>query len=110
MTNNQINTRYRLTKEQILDERPHACYNCGIPRFITPSHTIAQKDCKNYGHPELIWDEDNIELLCIPCHERWERRDRTLKIFPRLIKYVEDTCNRLKIEGLYERYQYTSEK
>jgi 5-methylcytosine-specific restriction endonuclease McrA len=110
MNQAHINRKYQQVKKEILETRPHFCRECGTPMFLTPSHTIAQKDCKNYGHPELIWDPANIEILCVSCHERWERRDPSLKIFPRLMKYIAYITPDLGMGEVYQRYSLTSKR
>jgi 5-methylcytosine-specific restriction endonuclease McrA len=104
LNQSQINSRYAKTKERILQERAACCANCGTTSFLTPSHTIAQKDCKNYNYVELIWDENNIEILCVQCHDRWERRDKGLNIYPRLMEYIKNT-----IPEVWSRYKMTAE-
>lgn len=63
--------------KKIDTEREPVCCGCGrggIP--LSHSHIISRKRCKEIGKPELIYDEDNIELECFfdnrSCHHVWE--------------------------------------
>lgn len=105
MKQSSINQKFTAVKKDILETRRHVCANCGGSAFLTPSHTIAQKDCKYYGVYELIWDERNIEILCVTCHQNWEC-GRKSNISPRLLEYVKGISEKIKTPELYQRYKY----
>lgn len=81
---------------------------------LTPSHTIAQKDCEQYGHPEAIAEEENIECQCQACHVRWESGDPKLPTYERRMAYVRRKAQEWDTPELYNRYlnkgPYTLEK
>lgn len=53
-------------------KRPHICENCTIYLGEEPK-TFYFSHIKSKGaHPELRLDENNIELLCLECHQAWE--------------------------------------
>ena len=73
-----INRELVKTYQKIDIEREPICQGCGSGnKPLSHSHTISQKKCKELGKPELISDENNIELECFgtseSCHEKWER-------------------------------------
>lgn len=63
--------------KQIWEIRPHYCTNCGkwlgsILNVSFFSHIRSKGAC-----PELRLDPNNIELLCVECHQKHEFGDRT---------------------------------
>ena len=61
-------------------KRVHICENCTISLGNEPK-TFYFSHIKSKGaHPELRLDENNIELLCLDCHQAWEfNRDNYYK-------------------------------
>lgn len=57
---------------QIWMERPHYCQHCAKP--LGPAmHSYYFSHIKSKGaHPELRLDPDNIQLLCLPCHNKYD--------------------------------------
>ena len=58
--------QWRRARAAYLDARHHVCERCGGPativhhrRYITPA---------NVGDPSVTLDPDNLEALCIDCH------------------------------------------
>jgi len=74
----RIKNELRKVYAEIDVEREPVCQGCNRgDKPLSHSHTISQKQCKNLGKTELIWDKDNIEIECFGsnkhCHEKWER-------------------------------------
>lgn len=71
---------YRLKKvyDQIDTSRELVCAGCNRNEALSHSHTISRKKCNELGKSELIYDPENIELMCmsfgnvIGCHNIWE--------------------------------------
>lgn len=89
----KLNEVYR----KIDNEREPVCQGCDRgDKPLSHSHTIGQKRCKHIGKPELIWDENNIEIECFgnknDCHDIWERgtlsEKRELHNFTRKLEYT----------------------
>lgn len=62
--------------EEIWNERKHICMKCGVslgddPKPIYFSHILSRG-----AHSELKMDKNNIELLCMECHQKHEFGDR----------------------------------
>lgn len=68
--------------------RPATCEQCGTSSFLTPSHTIAQKDCKNYGVTELIWDQGNIVIECQDDHRAYENGTASMESLKPRYDYI----------------------
>ena len=58
--------------QEIWKERPHNCVNCSRylgenlqPHFM--SHILSKG-----AYPQLRWVKENINVLCLGCHNKWE--------------------------------------
>ena len=50
------------------------CEWTGEPRrFCNEGHTVSRKLCKEYGHPEWIWDEENCTFMITQMNDAMER-------------------------------------
>lgn len=57
---------------EIWNEREHVCVRCG-KRLMEPMRVHYFSHIKSKGaYPELRLCKDNIELLCIECHQKYE--------------------------------------
>lgn len=59
----------------IVDRRPCICAGCHRHLHGTRghhSHTISRATANGIGKEWLKWTVDNIELLCMSCHDIWE--------------------------------------
>ena len=99
-SNKQAAIEYQLRKtyERIDIDREPICGGCGSgSKPLSHSHTIGQYRCKQIGKPELITDDDNIELMCFgtstSCHEVWEGAPMIDKMklnnFDSMLLYIE---------------------
>lgn len=84
------------------------CVGCGKKHGevrLSRSHIISQSDCKKIRRPELIYDSNNIQYLCLSvgkrgCHEIWEDTDRnTLLCYTDNMKYIRSIS-----EEMYNKY------
>lgn len=70
--------------KEIWNERPHVCEECSslLGDFFTSvycSHILAKG-----AFPTLRYNKENINILCLNCHQRWEFGDRkSMKIYPK---------------------------
>ena len=72
----------RAARERLWASREHVCAECGvflpeppIPHYF--SHYIGKDLCRF-----IRAVDENFDLLCPPCHDRWEYRDReNMKIY-----------------------------
>jgi hypothetical protein len=61
--------------QKIWDSRPHVCVECEeLLLHFSPSH-ISHHLPKG-AYPKLRFDEENIDVLCFKCHQRYEFADR----------------------------------
>lgn len=66
------NSGERLLFLEIWRERPHYCNKCGTYLGNTPKvHYFSHIKSKG-AHPELRLDKNNIEILCLKCHQEYE--------------------------------------
>lgn len=87
-TQKHISKKYRETKQQMRETRAARCEDCGVTTYLTPSHTIAQKDAKNYGITPVIWDELNIVIQCQDCHRIYEDGESHQNSFHKRMAYT----------------------
>jgi 5-methylcytosine-specific restriction protein A len=60
--------RWQRLRKRLLSEHP-LCTLCKLQGRITPA-TVADHIIPHKGNLELFWDEDNLQALCKPCHDR----------------------------------------
>tara|TARA_R110000772_G_C13310332_1_gene440670 strand:- start:66049 stop:66555 length:507 start_codon:yes stop_codon:yes gene_type:complete len=86
-----IEVDYKKVQEEIWNERPHACDECGRPDRLSFSHLISRNK-----RTDLIAEKRNIVLHCmtfdgdVGCHERWEAGDETMRTFKKLTAIVKE--------------------
>lgn len=61
---------------EIWAERPHKCSNCGKSLGNIPNVRFFSHIKSKGAYPELRLDKENIELLCLDCHENHEFGDK----------------------------------
>ena len=87
----KIEVDYKKVQEEIWNERPHICDECGRPDRLSFSHLISRNK-----RTDLIAEKRNIVLHCmtfdgdVGCHERWEAGDETMKTFEKLTAIVKE--------------------
>lgn len=65
----ELEDLYKLAKEEIMQEREHACEGCGTySKNISFSHRIPRS--RNIS---MLHDKGNIDMYCMDCHDLWER-------------------------------------
>lgn len=90
-TESKINSNYRKTKKEIIEERDYYCESCGKSgqiTVLTPSHLISRADSKRYNCIELIWDKKNIRIHCVDCHRNWENGTKKGADFEGNMEYI----------------------
>ena len=76
-TQSQIDYRIRkagldCVNMQFIEHGYNFCERCGrnsMNTRIDVSHTISRKDAKNNGMVEVLWNQNNLEILCRDCHK-----------------------------------------
>ena len=69
-----INRKYAQVCKEIDAEREPVCSGCGRgDRPLSHAHSISRSRCHALGKDELIYDKNNIEIMCFgssdTCHE-----------------------------------------
>jgi 5-methylcytosine-specific restriction endonuclease McrA len=56
---------------QFIEHGYNFCETCGRSSgtYLDVSHTISRKKAKEDGIVEVLWDYDNLEILCRKCHQ-----------------------------------------
>lgn len=98
----RISTRIRNAKKDFWVGRPEVCAGCKSNAYISTSHTISVKRCKELGKEHLAWDKKNFQPLCMHsptresgegCHQIWESGPQSermnLNNYKELMAYVE---------------------
>jgi 5-methylcytosine-specific restriction endonuclease McrA len=53
-------------------------YTCQRPgcsfTSANTSQLVADHREPHHGDEQLFWDQDNLQTLCKPCHDRWKQR------------------------------------
>ena len=65
--------QWRNLRPLILDRDPY-CKRCETNGIVTPSTTVNHIK-RSREHPELFFDEDNLEGVCAPCHNSEIQRE-----------------------------------
>lgn len=70
--NNNKSPRVRF-RRALFDDRGHRCELCGkeLPESMLTVHHIK----KRAEHPELRYDKENVQLLCLECHRNLHRME-----------------------------------
>ena len=71
--------RYRKFRKQQLVENP-LCVRCKAKGITSPTQELHHK-IPVHQRPDLIMDRDNVECLCLDCHQEAER-DRNSRFIP----------------------------
>lgn len=60
-----------LIEMQFLNDGYNYCVNCKRSNYtyLDVSHNISRKKAKEDGFVEVLWDFDNLEILCRDCHK-----------------------------------------
>ena len=58
--------QWRKTRQAYMDSVNHLCERCGDAGYIV--HHIEHIDSSNVDNPDVTLHWDNLELLCIDCH------------------------------------------
>lgn len=85
---------------------PHCCLGCGKKEgevILSHSHIISRADAKGIGMPELIYDKNNIQYLCMSmgdnhtgCHSIWESKKRNiLRCYEDNMLYIKSISDKL---------------
>lgn len=86
---------------------PKVCVGCGKKEgevMLSHSHIISRADAKGIGMPELIYDKNNIQYLClsmgdnhIGCHLSWESKSLRTSIlcYQKNIEYISKISSEL---------------
>ena len=78
-TRAQIERKNRINKAEVLDkmllEQGYiACQKCGrssgMP--LDCAHIISVKEALETGRAELVWDKENIMIMCRECHQEYD--------------------------------------
>ena len=61
--------------EQRFEHGYNFCESCkrNDCKPIDVSHTISRKEAKETGRVEVLWDLDNLEILCRFCHQKKDK-------------------------------------
>jgi 5-methylcytosine-specific restriction protein A len=65
--------RWQRLRKWFLSKHP-LCTECERQTRITPA-TVVDHIKPHQGDPELFWDENNLQALCKPCHDRKTARE-----------------------------------
>jgi len=69
---------------ELWKRKQHYCENCGAWLGNTPHTYMFDHILEKQHYPELKYEEDNIMLLCLSCHDKKSRRFITEKIKERI--------------------------
>lgn len=58
---------------QIWNKRPHICEHCGQPLGKEPRSYMFDHILEKHTHRELEYEEENIWLVCLECHDNKNR-------------------------------------
>lgn len=60
---------------QFVEHSYNFCEKCGKSSgtYLDVSHTISRKKAKENGCVEVLWDFDNLEILCRKCHQQKDK-------------------------------------
>lgn len=66
---------WRALRQRVFARDLYTCQRpgCGFTSADT-SRLIADHREPHHGDEQLFWDEDNVQTLCKPCHDRWKQR------------------------------------
>ena len=75
-----IDQRVRRAKAEFLEELNNDevvwCAKCGtVSTWLGVSHKISINESQKTRRVELAWDKDNLQLLCNPCHQKYDGND-----------------------------------
>ncbi len=71
------NAAKKKLRDQQYDNGFNFCEKCqrSTGNYLDVSHTISRKKAKEDGIVEVLWDLDNLEILCRTCHQRKDKLD-----------------------------------
>lgn len=80
----EVNEDINLMKKFFLEvwnkHREHICESCGKPLGNTPSSYMFDHILEKQKYPQLKFEEENIQYLCLHCHDEKTRGFITEKI------------------------------
>lgn len=74
--------KIRRLKLQRDTEDYNFCESCGASSgHLSVSHKVSVDDCQKRKEfaLELAWDIDNLQVLCLPCHKKYDKLDLRLQ-------------------------------
>lgn len=63
--------RQQQRRKQVLAQRGSVCEHCGLEGVVEMHHKVRAVDGGGF-------DDSNLELLCVPCHQRADRREASV--------------------------------
>lgn len=69
--------------EELWSERPHYCEECDKHLGETWAKYMFSHILSKGSQPKLRHNKDNINILCLECHQKWEFGDKkSMNIYP----------------------------
>ena len=69
--------------EELWSERPHYCEECDKDLGKNWERYMFSHILSKGSQPKLRHNKDNINILCLECHQKWEFGDKkSMKIYP----------------------------
>lgn len=71
--------QWRRCKAEYLKKVNHLCERCLAKGIYEPAYIVHHKiylTSENYGDPELMFGFENLEALCLACHNAEHKREK----------------------------------
>lgn len=68
--------RWKKVRKRIFERDCGLCVKCGEPGEIV--HHITPLDPSNIGDPDIVYGDDNLELVCRDCHGLLHTTERVM--------------------------------
>ena len=76
--------------EELWSERPHYCEGCDKDLGKNWERYMFSHILSKGSQPKLRHNKDNINILCLECHQKWEFGDKkSMKIYPANERQIE---------------------
>jgi hypothetical protein len=76
--------------EELWSERPHYCEECDKDLGENWAKYMFSHILSKGSQPKLRHNKDNINILCLECHQKWEFGDKkSMKIYPANERLIE---------------------
>ena len=76
--------------EEIWSEKPHYCEECDKDLGKNWERYMFSHILSKGSQPKLRHNKDNINILCLECHQKWEFGDKkSMKIYPANERLIE---------------------